>query len=93
MVSLFTCKHFLASLTIQCHVLTEISGFKEVQTGMKVEWNSATITHGAQCVMTPGAHRMQELPADSLDSQQLVHIYANWLKYYCEYYYWPSLNI
>ena len=84
MVSLFTCKHFLASLTIQCHVLTEISGFEEVQTGMKVEWNSATITHGVLCVMTPGAHRMQEWFAGSLDSQQLVHIYANWLKYYCE---------
>jgi len=62
--------HFLALLTIQCHVLTEISGFKEVQTGMRVEWNSATITHGVLCVMTLGALLMQEWFADSLDFQQ-----------------------
>ena len=64
------CKYFLASLTIQCHVLMKISGFEEVQTGTRVEWNSATITHGVLCATTPGAYWMQEWFADSLDFQQ-----------------------
>ena len=43
-----------------------------VQTVMKVEWKSATIMHGAQCVMTPGVLLMQELHADSSDLYQQV---------------------
>ena len=45
----------------------ETSGFEVVQTVTRVEWKSATIMHGALCVMTPGVLLMQELPADSLD--------------------------
>ena len=48
----------------------EISGFKVVYIGMKVELKSATIIHGALCVMTLGVHLMQELCADSSDSHQ-----------------------
>ena len=43
------------------------SDFVVVQLVTKVEWKSATITHGALCVMTPGAHLMQEWHVDSLD--------------------------
>ena len=46
------------------------SDFVVVQLVTKVEWKSATITHGALCVMTPGAHLMQEWHADSLDFHQ-----------------------
>ena len=46
------------------------SDFVVVQPVTQVEWKSATIMHGALCVMTPGGLLMQELPADSLDSQQ-----------------------
>ena len=64
------CNWFLASLKIQYHVLSEISGFEEVQTSMRVEWKSATITHGELSVMTPGVILMQEWFADNLESQQ-----------------------
>ena len=47
----------------------ETSGFEVVPIGMKVEWKSATIIHGALCVMTLGVHLMQELCADNLVSQ------------------------
>ena len=57
-------------LFLQCHVLMETSGFEVVQTVMKVEWKSATIMHGALCVMIPGVHLMQEWFADSLDFHQ-----------------------
>ena len=57
-------------LFLQHHVLMETSGFKVVQTVMKVEWKSATIMHGELCVMTPGVLLMQEWYADSLDFQQ-----------------------
>ena len=50
------------------------SGFEVVQTVSKVEWKSATTMHGALCVMTPGAHLMQEWYADNLDMLQQVHI-------------------
>ena len=49
------------------------SGFEVVQTVSKVEWKSATPTHGALCVMTSGAHLMQEWYADNLDLLQQVH--------------------
>ena len=51
---------------LQDYVLTVTSGFEVVQTAMKVAWKSATIMHGALCVMTPGVLLMQELHADSL---------------------------
>ena len=57
-------------LLLQHHVLTVQSGFEVVQTFTRVEWKSATIMHGALCVMTPGAHLMQELSADSWDFHQ-----------------------
>ena len=57
-------------LLLQHHVLMVQSGFEVVQTVTKVEWKSATIMHGALCVMTPGVVLMQELCTDSLDSQQ-----------------------
>ena len=60
-------------LFLQCHVLMETSGFEVVQTVMKVEWKSATIMHGALCVMTPGAHLMQTLHANSWDLHQQVY--------------------
>ena len=59
---------------MQHHVLTETSGFEVVQTVSKVEWKSATAMHGALCVMTLGAHLMQELYADNLDLLQQVHM-------------------
>ena len=46
------------------------SDFVAVQPVTKVEWKSATVTHGAQCVMTSGVVLMQELCADSLDFHQ-----------------------
>ena len=46
------------------------SDFAVVQPVTKVELNSATIMHGALCVMIPGAHLMQEWFADSLDFHQ-----------------------
>ena len=46
------------------------SDFVVVQPVTKVELKSATITHGALCVMIPGAHLMQEWFADSLDFHQ-----------------------
>ena len=46
------------------------SDFAVVQPVTKVEWKSATITHGALCVMTPGVLLMHVLHADSLDSHQ-----------------------
>ena len=46
------------------------SDFVVVQLVTKVELKSATITHGALCVMIPGAHLMQEWFADSLDFHQ-----------------------
>ena len=49
------------------------SGFEVVQTLTKVEWKSATTMHGALCVMTSGAHLMQEWYADNLDLLQQVH--------------------
>ena len=60
-------------LFLQCHVLMETSGFEVVQTVTRVEWKSATIMHGALCVMTPGAHLMQTLHANSWDSHQQVY--------------------
>ena len=57
-------------LLLQHHVLMVPSGFEVVQTFTRVEWKSATIMHGALCVMTPGVVLMQELCTDSLDSQQ-----------------------
>ena len=60
-------------LFLQCHVLMETSGFEVVQTIMKVEWKSATIMHGALCVMTPGVLLMQTLHANSLGSHQQVY--------------------
>ena len=53
------------------------SGFKVVQTLTKVEWKSATIIHGALCVMTIGAHLMQEWYADNLDLLQQVHMHLH----------------
>ena len=52
----------------------EISEFEVVQTFMKVEWKSATTMHGALCVMTPGAHLMQEWYADNLDWLHQVYM-------------------
>ena len=46
------------------------SDFVVVQPVIKVEWKSATIMHGAQCVMTPGALLMHVLHADSSDFHQ-----------------------
>ena len=46
------------------------SDFVAVQPVTKVEWKSATIMHGAQCVMTPGVLLMPGLHADSLDFHQ-----------------------
>ena len=46
------------------------SDFVVVQPVTKVELKSATIMHGALCVMIPGAHLMQEWFADSLDFHQ-----------------------
>ena len=48
----------------------ETSGFEEVQTVTRVEWKSATIVHGALCVMTPGVLSMQEWHADNWDFHQ-----------------------
>ena len=62
-------------------MLTVQSGLEAVQTVTRVEWKSAIIMRGALCVMTLGVLLMQELCADSLDSQQQVHINANW---FCE---------
>ena len=50
------------------------SGFEVVQTVTKVEWKSATTIHGALCVITFGAHLMQEWCADNLDLLQQVHV-------------------
>ena len=50
------------------------SGFEVIQTFMKVEWKSATTMHGALCVMTLGAHLMQEWYADNLGLLQQVHM-------------------
>ena len=52
----------------------ETSDSEVVQTGMKVEWKSATIMHGVQCVMMPGGLLMLVWPADSLDFHQQVNI-------------------
>ena len=41
---------------------------------MKVVWRFAGMRLGVLSVMTPGLHLMQELPADSWDTQQLVNI-------------------
>ena len=41
---------------------------------MRVVWRFAGMRLGALCVMTPGLPLMQELPADSWDTQQLVNI-------------------
>ena len=71
---LFTVATCILNLLPQLHVLTVTSGFEVVQTVMKVEWKSATIMHGAQCVMTPGVLLMQELHADSSDLYQQVYI-------------------
>ena len=46
------------------------SDYAVVQPVTKVELNSATIMHGALCVMIPGVHLMQEWFADSLDFHQ-----------------------
>ena len=46
------------------------SGFEVVQQVTKVEWKSATIMHGAQCVMTHGVLLMHVLHADSSDFHQ-----------------------
>ena len=48
------------------------SGFEVAQTLTTVEWKSATTMHGALCVMTIGAHLMQEWYADNLDLVQQV---------------------
>ena len=53
------------------------SGFEVVQTVTKVEWKSATTMHGALCVITFGAHLMQEWCADNLDLLQQVHMYLH----------------
>ena len=60
----------------------ETSGFEVAQTVMRVELKSATIMHGALCVMTPGAHLMPGLPAESLDFYQQVHVqlYARFMQ-------------
>ena len=60
------------------------SDFVVVQAVTKVEWKSATITHGALCVMTPGAHLMQEWHADSLDFHQQVHVELHNLYMYAD---------
>ena len=44
---------------------------------MRVVWKYAGIGCGVPCVMTHGLLLMQELPADSWDSQQLVNNFAN----------------
>ena len=41
---------------------------------MRVVWRFAGMRPGAPCVMTSGLILMQELPADSLDTPQLVNI-------------------
>ena len=53
------------------------SDFAVVQPVTKVELNSATIMHGALCVMIPGAHLMQEWFADSLDFHQQVRVHLH----------------
>jgi len=49
----------------------ETSDYKEAP-ALRDEWRSATITYGAQCVMTFGEHLMLRLSADSWDSLPLV---------------------
>ena len=50
------------------------SDFEVVQTVMKVEWKSATIMHGALCVMTCGGLLMLMWSAESWDFYQQVHV-------------------
>ena len=54
--------------------MTVTSGFEVVLTVTKVEWKSAITMHGVLCVMTPGAHLMQEWYADNLDLLHQVHM-------------------
>ena len=67
--------HSLMYLSLQHNVLIVTSGFEAVQTSMRVEWKSVTITSGELCVMTPGAHLKQVWYTDNLDFHQ-----ANWLR-------------
>ena len=49
---------------------------------MRVVWKFAGIGCGVLCVTTSGLLLMQELPADSWDTQQLVNIFLLVIFYY-----------
>ena len=50
-----------------------------VQTFMMVVWRFAGMRPGALCVMASGQHLMQQWPADSLVSYQLVCVGASFV--------------